>query len=257
MAKVLSLDDVNVEGKTVLLRVDINSPLDPATKTFLDDTRIRAILPTLKRLAKAKVILLAHQSRPGKDDFTSTLGHARELGRLLGRPVKWVNDIHGEKAMNAIEAMEAGDLLMLNNVRMDEQEATMKGDIAAMAEAQLVQRLSSVADIYVNDAFACAHRSTPSIVGFASMLPCVAGELMNNELSKLDRALEHPDRPCLAVLGGVKVDDSVQVAENMLRNGIADALWPTGGVANLLLDLAGYDIGEGNREFLKLSLIHI
>ncbi|MGB1587927.1 MAG: phosphoglycerate kinase [Poseidonia sp.] len=251
MAKVLSLDDVNTDGKTVLLRVDINSPLDPATKTFLDDTRIRAILPTLKRLAKARVILLAHQSRPGKDDFTSTLGHARELGRLLGRPVKWVNDIHGEKAMKAIEAMGPGDLLMLNNVRMDEEEATMKGDIAAMAEAQLVQRLSSVADMYVNDAFACAHRSSPSVVGFASMLPCVAGELMNNELSKLDRALERPDRPCLAVLGGVKVDDSIQVAENMLRNGIADALWPTGGVANLLLDLAGYDIGEGNREFLK------
>ena len=88
MAKVLTLDDVNVEGKTVLLRVDINSPLEPATKTFMDDTRIRAILPTLQRLVKAKVILLAHQSRPGKDDFTSTLGHARELGRLLGRQVK-------------------------------------------------------------------------------------------------------------------------------------------------------------------------
>lgn len=254
MAKVLSLDDVNVEGKTVLLRVDINSPLDPATKTFLDDTRIRAILPTLKRLSKAKVILLAHQSRPGRDDFTSTLGHARELGRLLGRPVKWVNDIHGPKAMEAIEAMESGQLLMLNNVRMDQEEATMKGDIAAMAEAQLVQRLSSVADMYVNDAFACAHRSSPSVVGFASMLPCVAGELMNNELSKLDQALEHPQRPCLAVLGGVKVDDSIEVAENMLRNGIADELWPTGGVANLLLDLAGYDIGEGNREFLKSQI---
>ena len=254
MAKVLSLDDVNVDGKTVLLRVDINSPLDPATKTFLDDTRIRAILPTLKRLSKAKVILLAHQSRPGRDDFTSTLGHARELGRLLGRPVKWVNDIHGPKAMEAIEAMESGQLLMLNNVRMDQEEATMKGDIAAMAEAQLVQRLSSVADMYVNDAFACAHRSSPSVVGFASMLPCVAGELMNNELSKLDQALEHPQRPCLAVLGGVKVDDSIEVAENMLRNGIADELWPTGGVANLLLDLAGYDIGEGNREFLKSQI---
>ena len=90
MAKVLSLDDVKVEGKTVLLRVDINSPLDPATKTFLDDTRIRAILPTLQRLSKAKVILLAHQSRPGRDDFTSTLGHARELGRLLG-PVSYTH----------------------------------------------------------------------------------------------------------------------------------------------------------------------
>ena len=171
MAKVLSLDDVNVEGKTVLLRVDINSPLDPATKTFLDDTRIRAILPTLQRLSKAKVILLAHQSRPGRDDFTSTLGHARELGRLLGRPVKWVNDIHGQKAMEAIEAMESGQLLMLNNVRMDEEEATMKGDIAAMADTQLVQRLSSVADMYVNDAFACAHRSAPSCLLYTSPSP--------------------------------------------------------------------------------------
>ena len=254
MAKVLSLDDVNVDGKTVLLRVDINSPLDPGTKTFLDDTRIRAILPTLQKLSKAKVILLAHQSRPGRYDFTSTLGHARELGRLLGRQVKWVEDIHGEKAMEAIEALDAGQLLMLNNVRMDEEETSFKGDMAAMADTQLVQRLASVADIYVNDAFACAHRSTPSIVGFANLLPCVAGELMNNELSKLDQALERPQRPCLAVLGGVKVDDSIEVAENMLRNGIADALWPTGGVANLLLDLAGYDIGDGNRDFLKSQI---
>ena len=190
MAKVLTLDDVNPDGKTVLLRVDINSPLDPATKTFLDDTRIRAILPTLQRLSKAKVILLAHQSRPGKDDFTSTLGHARELGRLLGRPVKWVSDIHGAKAMEAIEALKPGQLLMLNNVRMDEEEANLKGDAASMAETQLVQRLSSVADMYVNDAFACAHRASPSIVGFASMIPCVAGELMGNELRKLDQALE-------------------------------------------------------------------
>ena len=123
-----------------------------------------------------------------------------------------------------------------------------------MSETHLVQRLASVADLFVNDAFACAHRSTPSIVGFTSLLPCVAGELMGNEIRKLDHALETPVRPCLAVLGGVKVDDSIQVADNMLRNGIADALWPTGGVANLLLDLAGYDIGEPNRAFLKKEL---
>ena len=257
MAKVLTLDDVNVDGKTVLLRVDINSPLDPATKAFLDDTRIRAILPTLQKLVRAKVIILAHQSRPGKDDFTSTLGHARELGRLLGRQVRWVDDIHGPKAMNAIEALEPGQLLMLNNVRMDDEELAVTGDLLAMGETRLVQRLASVADLFVNDAFACAHRSTPSIVGFTGLLPCVAGELMGNEIRKLDHALETPVRPCLAVLGGVKVDDSIQVANNMLSNGIADALWPTGGVANLLLDLAGYDIGEPNRTFLKLSLIHI
>ena len=253
MAKVLTLDDVNVDGKTVLLRVDINSPLDPSTKAFLDDTRIRAILPTIQKLVRAKVIILAHQSRPGKDDFTSTLGHARELGRLLGRQVKWVNDIHGPKAMRAIEALKPGQLLMLNNVRMDEEEITVN-DVVAMAETRFVQRLASVADLFVNDAFACAHRATPSIIGFTGLLPCVAGELMGNELKKLDHALETPERPCLAVLGGVKVDDSIQVADNMLRNGIADALWPTGGVANLLLDLAGYDIGEPNRAFLKKEL---
>lgn len=254
MAKVLTLDDVNVDGKTVLLRVDINSPLDPATKAFLDDTRIRAILPTLQKLVRAKVIILAHQSRPGKDDFTSTLGHARELGRLLGRQVQWVDDIHGPKAMNAIEALEPGQLLMLNNVRMDEEELTVTENLLAMGETRFVQRLASVADLFVNDAFACAHRSTPSIVGFTGLLPCVAGELMGNEIRKLDHALESPVRPCLAVLGGVKVDDSIQVANNMLSNGIADALWPTGGVANLLLDLAGYDIGEPNRAFLKKEL---
>ena len=254
MAKVLTLDDVNMDGKTVLLRVDINSPLDPATKAFLDDTRIRAILPTLQKLVRAKVIILAHQSRPGKDDFTSTLGHARELGRLLGRQVRWVDDIHGPKAMNAIEALEPGQLLMLNNVRMDDEELAVTGDLLAMGETRLVQRLASVADLFVNDAFACAHRSTPSIVGFTGLLPCVAGELMGNEIRKLDHALETPVRPCLAVLGGVKVDDSIQVANNMLSNGIADALWPTGGVANLLLDLAGYDIGEPNRTFLKKEL---
>ena len=254
MANVLTLDDVNVDGKTVLLRVDINSPLDPATKSFLDDTRIKAILPTIQRLVKAKVIILAHQSRPGKNDFTSTLGHARELGRLLGRPVKWIDDIHGDKAMAAIESMENGQLLMLNNVRMDEEEQSVKDDPIASAETQLVQKLASVADLYVNDAFACAHRSTPSIVGFSTLIPCVAGELMGNEIKKLDMALETPVRPCLAVLGGVKVDDSIQVADNMLRGGIADELWPTGGVANLLLDLAGIDIGDINRDFLKNEL---
>ena len=116
MANVLTLDNINVEGKTVLLRVDINSPLDPATKSFLDDTRIRAILPTLNRLSKAKTVLIAHQSRPAKNDFISSLYHVRELGRLLGRSIRWVEDIHGPKAMQAIEEMKIGDILMLNNI---------------------------------------------------------------------------------------------------------------------------------------------
>ena len=251
MAKVLTLDEVDLEGRTVLVRVDINSPLDPMTNVFLDDTRIRRIIPTLNKLTKSKVVLLAHQSRPGKKDFTSTLGHSRELGRLLGRNVKWVDDIYGKKALTAIENLEDGELLMLNNVRMDEDEINSKGDFVAMSETMMVQNLSMIADAFVNDAFACAHRSSPSIVGFTNVLPCIAGELMNYELSKLGQALENPKRPCIAVLGGIKVDDSVVVADNMLRGGISDHIWVTGGVANLFLHLSGIDLGELNVNFLK------
>jgi phosphoglycerate kinase len=254
MARVLTLDNVNVDGKTVIVRVDINSPMAPATNTFLDDTRIKAIVPTLNRLSKAKVIILAHQSRPGKDDFTSTLGHSRELGRLLGRQIKWVDDIYGSKAMDAIEQLQDGQILMLNNVRMDEQEISVSGDFATLSKTKMVQVLSGIADIFVNDAFACAHRSTASITGFTHEIPCVAGELMGYEIRKLDYALENPQRPCLAILGGIKVDDSVTVADNMLRHGIADDVWVTGGVANMMVELSGIDIGDLNHNFLVNEL---
>ena len=118
----------------------------------------------------------------------------------------------------------------------------------------MVQNLSMVADAFVNDAFACAHRNSPSIVGFTNTLPCIAGELMNYELSKLGQALENPVRPCIAVLGGIKVDDSVTVADNMLRSGTCDHVWTTGGVANLFLFISGIDIGETNISFLKGEL---
>ena len=251
MAKVLTLDEVDLEGRIVIVRVDINSPLDPVTNVFLDDTRIRRIIPTLNKLTRSKVVLLAHQSRPGKKDFTSTLGHSRELGRLLGRNVRWVDDIYGKKALTAIENLEDGELLMLNNVRMDDEEININGDFITMSETMMVQNLSLIADAFVNDAFACAHRSSPSIVGFTNAIPCIAGELMSYELSKLDQALDNPRRPCIAVLGGIKVDDSVIVADNMLRGGVSDHVWVTGGVANLFLHLSGIDLGELNIDFLK------
>ena len=254
MARVLNLRNFNVESKTVLVRVDINSPLQPNSQEFLDDTRIRAIVPTLNLLTKSKVVILAHQSRPGKKDFTNTLGHSRELGRVLGRNVKWVDDIHGERAMKAIEELNDGEILMLNNVRMDPEEVSVKGDFERMAETKIIQRLSSVVDIFVNDAFACAHRNTPSIVGFTHTLPCVAGELMKREIDALDLALETPARPCIAVVGGIKVEDSISIADNMLRKGIADQIWPTGGVANLLIEYAGTDIGQANHDFLVNEL---
>lgn len=249
------MDEVRLEGKTVLLRVDINSPLHPNTKAFLDDTRIRAILPTMRKLAKSKTVIMTHQSRPGKSDFTGTLGHARELGRLLGKAVKWVDDIHGDKALAAIEEMQVGDILMLNNIRMDAQELSMKDNtFESLLDSQIVTRLSSVVDVFINDAFACAHRNSPSITGFTHAIPCVAGELMNKEIRALQKASEQPERPCIAILGGIKVDDSVGVADNMLRTGITDQVWVIGGVANLFLMCNGVDIGSPSESFLRNEL---
>ena len=249
------MDEVRLEGKTVLLRVDINSPLHPTTKAFLDDTRIRAILPTMRKLAKSKTVIMTHQSRPGKGDFTGTLGHARELGRLLGKAVKWVDDIHGDKALAAIEKMQVGDILMLNNIRMDAQELSMKNNtFESLLDSQIVTRLSSVVDVFINDAFACAHRNSPSITGFTHAIPCVSGELMNKEIRALQKASEQPERPCIAILGGIKVDDSVGVADNMLRTGITDQVWVIGGVANLFLMCNGVDIGNPSESFLRNEL---
>jgi len=255
MARVITMDEVRLEGKTVLLRVDINSPLHPNTKAFLDDTRIKAILPTMRKLAKSKTVIMTHQSRPGKSDFTGTLGHARELGRLLGKAVKWVDDIHGDKALAAIEEMQVGDILMLNNIRMDAQELSMKDNtFESLLDSQIVTRLSSVVDVFINDAFACAHRNSPSITGFTHAIPCVAGELMNKEIRALQKASEQPERPCIAILGGIKVDDSVGVADNMLRTGITDQVWVIGGVANLFLMCNGVDIGSPSESFLRNEL---
>jgi phosphoglycerate kinase len=255
MARVITMDEVRLGGKTVLLRVDINSPLHPNTKAFLDDTRIRAILPTMRKLAKSKTVIMTHQSRPGKGDFTGTLGHARELGRLLGKAVKWVDDIHGDKALAAIEEMQVGDILMLNNIRMDAQELSMKDNtFESLLDSQIVTRLSSVVDVFINDAFACAHRNSPSITGFTHAIPCVAGELMNKEIRALQKASEQPERPCIAILGGIKVDDSVGVADNMLRTGITDQVWVIGGVANLFLMCNGVDIGSPSESFLRNEL---
>ena len=255
MGRVLTLDDVKVDGMTVLARVDINSPLDPGTGAFLDVTRIAGILPTIRRLSKAKTVLLCHQSRPGKEDFTTTHSHSRELGRILGRTVKWVEDISGDVALAAIEELKDGEILMLNNVRMDDEELTRKNDsFEELSDSRMVVNLASVADLFVNDAFACAHRNSPSITGFTNVLPCVAGELMRKEIEALQKSMQKPERPSIAVLGGIKVDDSIAVADNMLRKGTVDGIWVTGGVANLFLSLAGHHPGHASIDFLAGEL---
>lgn len=255
MASFLTLGDVALAGKTVLVRVDVNSPLNPVSGEFLDDSRLRGIMPTMRRLASSKVVLLAHQSRPGKSDYTSMERHAELLGVLLGRSIRFVPDVCGDIALNAIRGMKSGEMLFLDNVRgWDEETSMKKATLAELAESEIVTKLASVADAFVCDAFACSHRNSPTISGFGSVLPSFAGILMQRELEALGSAVENPPRPYVVILGGVKCDDSLDIAINLLERGVADKIIPVGVVGNLMLWASGKSLGEGNENFIQSSL---
>jgi phosphoglycerate kinase len=225
------------------------------TGAFLDDTRLRAVLPTLRRLASARVILVGHQSRPGKIDFISMAKHADLLGRLLGRAITFVPDICGDIAQDAIRYMKPGDMLFLDNVRGHADEMSMKkSTLDELNESEIVQNLSPLVDAYVTDAFAAAHRNSPSLSGFGKAVPCFAGELMAKEVSALKMATETPPKPYTVVLGGVKCDDSLDIATNLCSRNVADTVILVGAVGNLMLWASGKDIGEINENFLKGEL---
>jgi len=227
----LTLDDVDLTGKTVFLRADINSPLDPNSKRILDATRIQAVIPTVRSLKDTKLIIGAHQSRPGKYDFTSLESHSKVLQMYLERPVKYTNDIVGEEAQKEIKALKKCDVLVLNNVRMMEEE-NKKAPVEELRDTELVQTLSKYVDYFVNDAFAAAHRSQASLVGLSNVVPMLAGRLMEQELRALNRVLDKPERPSVYLLGGAKVDDRIPVIDRVLRDDIADKILIGGLVAD-------------------------
>jgi phosphoglycerate kinase len=250
-----TLDEVRWAGKTVLLRLDLNSPIDPFSNEILDDKRFREHLPTLERLQDGKVVVITHQSRPGKKDFTTLEAHAARLARLLRRPVRYLDDIIGARARDAVKSLSAGDILMLENVRFSaEENLKMKPEEAA--KTLLVQGLAGMGDLFVNDAFGTAHRSQPTMVGLPLAMRSVAGLLMEKEVAMLSRALAATQRPVTVVLGGTKVDDSIAVMAHMLDHGIADAAIVTGVVANVFLLARGYDIGEPSTQLIhKLEYV--
>jgi phosphoglycerate kinase len=214
MATFSTLDDLDVQGQTVLVRVDFNTPINPQTKEITDDTRIRAHAPTLGELAEqgGKVVVMAHQGRPGSPDFSTLQKHSVALSQILGRPVRYVDDIYGERALSAIKALQPGELLMLDNLRLCDDELA-KGTGEGHARSEMVRTLASVADLYVNDGFAVAHRAQASIVGFPQLLPSMAGRVMERELNALNRVKTAEAKPCVYVLGGAKADDAASVTE--------------------------------------------
>jgi len=233
-----------------MLRVDFNSPIDPSTNQILDDKRFREHLPTVQALEDTRLVVLTHQSRPGKKDFTTLEAHAAKLERLLGRPVTYVDDIFGRCARETIRGAKRGDVLMLENLRFAaEENLTLKPEEAK--KTLIVRRLASMAEFYVNDAFGTAHRSQPSIVGLPLALPSVAGLLMEKEITNLSRVFSDAPRPVTFVLGGTKVDDSIAVAQNVLAHGTADRVIVVGVVGNVFLLAAGHRIGRSSERLIE------
>lgn len=253
-----TLDDFSFSGKTVLCRVDMNQPVDKSTDTLKSIARIKACVPTIKELTEkgAKVVLMAHQ---GSDieykNFYCTRPHAKVLEQLLGKPVKWVDDVCGPTARAEIAALQPGEILLLDNVRFVSEEQTlfeMKLQLSHEAQTKtlLIEKLAPLGDIYVCDAFAAAHRDQPSLCAFEYVLPSAMGRLFEEEYCVVSQLMEAPERPCVFVLGGAKISDAFMMMETALANNMADQILTGGLVANILLAAKGEKIGQGSLDFI-------
>jgi phosphoglycerate kinase len=232
-----TIGDIDVQGKRILLRVDFNVPLDPDSGGVVDDTRIRAALPTIEYLRErgARLILCSHLGRPkGVNDSLRLAPVARRLSELLGSPVKTIDDSVGPQVEEAAQALGPGEVLLLENLRFNPEEEGNDPDFA--------WTLASLAEVYVNDAFGTAHRAHASTAGVAAYLPAVAGFLMEKELTFLGKALASPDRPFAAVIGGAKVSTKMGVLENLLEK--VDRLLIGGGMACTFLKAQGLEVGQ-------------
>lgn len=248
--KYFTMDDFDVDGKAVLVRLDLNSPMDPHTGKILDDKRLWSHTETLKRLEKAKTVVLAHQSRPGKSDFTTMEPHAKLLNRIVRQKVTYIDDIFGPSARRAIEETEIGEVLLLENVRFYSEEGLEQGP-EEHAKTHLVSNLTPHFELFINDAFGSAHRSHASMVGFTHVVPSAAGKLMEKEISILDKVLVGSDQPRIFVLGGTKTNDAIDVIKNVLSNDVADRVLVSGVVANVFLAASGVDIGTKNMQLIE------
>ncbi|GAB4275589.1 MAG: hypothetical protein Kow0056_05320 [Coriobacteriia bacterium] len=231
-----TVKDVDVAGKRVLVRVDFNVPLDKGS--VVDDTRIRAALPTLRYLVDqgAKVIIMSHLGRPGgvPDERYRLKPVVRVLARLLGRNVYYVDEVVGPDVTEAVNRMVPGELLVLENVRFHPGEKANDPEFA--------RELSWLADLYVNDAFGAAHRAHASTAGVAEYLPAVAGMLLEREVKTLQGLLEAPEKPFVAVLGGSKVSEKLGIIDRLLD--CADSILVGGGMCFTFLVAKGLDVGR-------------
>lgn len=253
-----SMRDMDLRGRKVLLRLDINSPIDPRTQSIVNDNRIRKSLPTLEYLVErdAAIAIIAHQG--DTLDYQNLIPleeHAQRLTTLLGREVRYIDDVCGPGAQEMVKQLKPGELAILGNVRyLTEEVSTFENNVplsaSEMSNTWIVRSLAPLFDAYVNDAFAAAHRNAPSMVAFQRHLPTGAGELFFQEVSALTRVMESPARPAVFLLGGAKISDAFGMMEQVLANGSADTILATGVTGLVFLIADGCDLGQEVREFL-------
>lgn len=235
---VLTLDDFDLKGKTVFLRVDMNCPLDPETMEISGIKRIEETIETLRSLGEAKVVIASHQGRVGNSDYTGMDKHVEIIERLMNKKIKYVEDTIGESAQNAIKNLEDGEILLLDNLRLCAEE-NYEFTPENAAKTIMISRLSGLFDLCVLDSFSSAHRSHPSIVGFAQVLPTCAGRVVEKEVRNLDEIMTVAKAPHVVILGGSKVPDRLEAIKLLIKNGRADHILLTGLIGNVFMRAQG------------------
>jgi len=259
MTSMRSIDDVDYQSKRVLLRVDINSPIDPKTKRIVNENRIQKSLPTIRKLLDkgAMLAIVAHQG--DTLDYQNLIPleeHAVKLSGYLGADVGYVDDVCGPAAQERVKALKPGEAVLLGNLRyLSEEISTFENAVKLrpdeMLDTYLVRGLAPIIDCYVNDAFAAAHRNAPSMVAFQEIKPTAAGDLLFDEVAALTKVMKAPEHPSVFVLGGAKISDAFGMMKQVLESGTADKILTCGITGEIMLLAKGYRLGAMKEQFLK------
>ena len=250
-----TLDDFDVRGRRVVLRIDINSPVDEKTLRLQDGSKIKSSIPTIRELMDrgAKVAIIAHQGRPGDYDYIPMNEHAAYLSQYLARRVRFIDDLMGKHAANAIIALGEGEAILLRNVRDFPGEQAKKTP-EEHAESALVKALAPQFDLFVNDAFGSSHRSHASLVGFTPILPSAAGRLMEREVKTLTQVFQNPERPSTFIFGGTKFADALPVIQKLSERESVDNIIVAGLAGYAFLYTLGKSIGSRTEALVKKDL---
>ena len=258
-SNLISIDQFDYFNKTVLLRVDINSPIDVKTKKIINENRIQKSIPTIKALIDngAKLAIIAHQGDTlDYQNLIPLYEHAEKLSLYLGITVHYVDDVAGPEAQNQIKKLQSGEAVLLGNLRYLSEEVstfenTVKLNAQEMLQTHLIRGLAPLIDIYVNDAFATAHRNSPSMVAFQELKPSAAGILLYEEITNLNKVMQNPERPSVFVVGGAKISDAFGMMKEVLSSGSADHILTCGITGEIMLIASGFNLGSIKEQFLK------